>query len=241
MERPKLEPMDVGRTEGSAEGGSTMELPKLEPMDVGQIFTGSVRFYLSHFWWFLGMAIVVYLPLTAARLAFRLYGLTETTRNLGDWQSLMLAISPLVVLRLLATFLYIWLSIAIFAKISAHYLHGRMSFWGSYKLIWSKFTTVLVASVFYTILFSPTMFSQISRRMENELSGFSAVVNSGIFVAAMVILLLVAIWFAVASQCIAATNLSAWQSMKQSKALVKGNMWRVIGLFAFLPTEHKYP
>jgi hypothetical protein len=45
---------------------------------------------------------------------------------------------------------------------------------------------------------------------------------------------LIMLWFVVTPQCIAATNLSAWQGMKRSKALVKGNIGRVIGLTAFL-------
>lgn len=212
-----------------------MELPKLEPMSVGQIFTRSIRYYLSHFWWFLGMAIVIYAPLTVVRLIFKLYESTETISNLGSQKFLVFDIPQGLVVGLLGSFVSFSLNIALFRNISQHYLDNRVAFWETYKLTWSKFKIVLTASVLFTIFFYvPRTLSTLPEKLGADPTGFLGTVFSGAFLAVLAIVMLVMIWFAVTPQCIAATNLSAWQSMKQSKALVKGNMWRVIGLFASL-------
>ena len=181
------------------------------------------------------MAIVIYEPLTVVRLIFKLYESTETISKLGSQKFLVFDIPQGLVVGLLGSFVSFSLNIALFRNISQHYLDNRVAFWETYKLTWSKFKIVLTASVLFTIFFYvPRTLSTLPEKLGADPTGFLGTVFSGAFLAVLAIVMLVMIWFAVTPQCIAATNLSAWQSMKQSKALVKGNMWRVIGLFASL-------
>ena len=131
-----------------------MELAKLEPMSVWQILVRSFRLYLRNFWRFLGMAIVVYLPFTAVRWAFILYGPTETIQNLSRWQSLIFESFETLLLGILGTFAMFLFSIAIFRFISGHYLDSRATFWGTYNLAWSRFRVVLLAAVFLGTIYS---------------------------------------------------------------------------------------
>ncbi len=180
------------------------------------------------------MAIVVYLPLTVVRLIFTLSESTEI-RSIGSWKIPVFTIPQGLVVGLLGTFVSFSLNIAIFRNISGHYRDHRVAFWETYKFTWSKFKTVLTASVLFTIFFYvPRTLLTLPEKLGADPIGFLGAVISGASLAVLVIVTLVMIWFAVTPQCISATQLSAWQSMKQSKALVKGNMWRVIGLFASL-------
>ncbi len=211
-----------------------MELPKLESMSVWQIIGKSFRLYLKNFWWFLGMAIVVYLPLTGVRLIFKLYELSEMPGTLSDWQSLPSEVAPWFAIRMLSQFVSFLLSIAIFRKISANHLGSQVAFGETYRFAWSKFKTAFMASLLFFIVFVPFTLLTLLEKLEAEPTGSLGTIITLAFLPVSVITILVGIWFAVTPQCIAATNLSAWQSMKQSKALVKGNMGRVIALGVLL-------
>ena len=196
-----------------------MELPKLEPMQVGQIVGRSFRLYLKNVWWFLGMSIFLSLPLTAVRVLFELYGLTGSAESIADWESLLLQISPVFVLRTLGTFVSFLLNVAIFSKITAIHLNNHISFWTAYKRVWSRFVPVLMLSIVFTVVFLPSIFLQMSRGLDAELGLFSVIAGSGLTLAAMLVVMVIMLWFIVTPQCIVAENLSAWQSMKRSKVI----------------------
>ncbi len=201
-------------------------------MSVWQIIGKSFRLYLKNFWWFLGMAIVVYLPLTAVRLAFTLCGRTETIQDLGRWQSSVFDIFEMLVLGILGTFAFFLFGIAIFRFISGYYLDSRATFWSTYKLAWSRFRAVLMASMFLGAIYS-----LLGRLWTAEVrwSSPNTILTIVIVVFVVLILVLFRIFFVVTPQCIITTNLSAWQSMRQSKYLVDGgNFLRVFLLVEVL-------
>ncbi len=204
-------------------------------MSVWQILVRSFRLYLRNFWRFLGMAIVIYLPLTAVRLVFTLCGRTETIQDLGRWQSSVFDISETLVLGILGTFVGFLFTIAIFRIISGRCLNSQITFREICKLIWSRSRTVLMASVFLVIIYS-----LLGRLMTAEMLWHLPNVILTIIILGFVVLIstLLGIFLVVTPQCIITTNLSAWQSMKQSKALAKGNIARVFGLIVCLELIH---
>ena len=201
-------------------------------MNVGQIVSRSFRLYLRNFWRFLGMAIVIYLPLTAIGLPFILYRSTETIQNLSRWQSLVFEISQTLILGILGKFIVFLLAIALFRIISGHFLDSQITFWGAYKLNRSRFKALLMASVFFAAFFSLLNRLMDAVMLWSPTNIILITITTGFI---WLILVLFGIFFAVTPQCIITTNLSAWQSMRQSKHLVDGgNVLRVFLLLILL-------
>ena len=212
-----------------------MELPKLEPMTVGQIVAKSFRLYLKNFWWFLGMSILVCWPSTTAHLLFWSYGLFTPPADSGSAQSALLYVLAIVVSQMLGTIVQFWLTIAIFAKISARYLNIRLGFWQAYMLIWPKLKTVLQAAVFFTIVNSPlSIVPKLPEFFQFEPIGVSGAIIYGFVIALLIAMILIVVWLIVMAAAIAAEGISAWQAINRSVSLIRGNVARLIGFCSLL-------
>lgn len=220
-----------------------MELPELGPMKVGEIFGRSFKLYLANFLRFLAILAVVHIPVAALRMPYILHKAAEeaaqTQDKTGLWESFVLDLSPNILLWFLATVVGFVSSAAIFTSISGHYLEKDIGFGQAYRLVWTKIKTILMASLIWTGCFIilplallPSMaIMSIGREPESVLTGMAlACITTVVLTALAVAILIVIVWFTLTVQCIMADGLSAWQSMKRSKGLVKGNMWRVFGL-----------
>ena len=219
-----------------------MELPELEPMKVGKIFGRSFKLYLANFLRFLAILAVVYIPVAALRMPYMLHKAAEkaaqTQDKIGLWESFVLDLSPSILLGFLATVVGFVSSAAIFTSISGHYLGKDIGFGQAYRLVWTKIKTILMASLVWTgimivpLALLPSMeIMSIGRELESASIGIALpCITTVVLMALPVAILIITLWFALTVQCIMADGLSAWQSMKRSKGLVKGNMWRVFGL-----------
>ena len=120
-----------------------------------------------------------------------------------------------------------WVIAAVFRSVSGYYLGSHVTFGQAYKLVWSRFRTVLIASVLFTIFcILPSTYAWALTRMWSKPNVILGMVVLGGLLASI----LFRLWFAVTPQCIMATNHSAWQSMKQSRKLVAGHLKRVFAL-----------
>ena len=230
-----------------------MELPRLEPMKVGEIVHRSFKLYGTHFLRFLSIFAVLHIPISALRLPYVLHkaaekaALTQDEVRSGESFVFILDLPLIALLGFLATVVGFISGAAIFVSISGHYLGKDMGFGQAYRLVWTKIKTLLMLSLIWTGCFAiaplvllPSMaIMSIGHDLESvsmmmALSFITMVVLMALPIAILIIML----WFVLTVQCIMADGLSAWQSMKQSKGLVKGNMWRTIGLLMILMVIH---
>ena len=226
-----------------------MELPDLEPMKVGEIVRRSFRLYGANFLRFLGIVAVAHIPHAAMRMPYVLYRAAEKAGQEGEkaesWEFPLLEMPQIVLLCVLSTLVWFVISAAIFASVTKNLLGDGIGLGEAYRLVWARIKTVLVASVLWTlcivlpfwIVSLVGLVSIPAVRGAESASKWVYILPCFVFVVLAawgVVALLMIVWFSLTPECIMAEGRSAWQSMKRSKMLVKGNVWRVLGLWVVL-------
>ena len=214
-----------------------MELLKLQPMGVGQIVGKSLRLYLKNFWRFLAIAAVFHIPLMVLLTVHALYIWNDNTSPASNSSSVLgfvilrwiFQMGVLVCVQIVLRLSNCCVEGAIFTAVSRDHLGRSAGVWQAYGFIRSKFRVILTASV---ILSSASLLLNFSHSVIKA-TEVDFIVGLLVIVC-LVLSTMLMLWFAVTPYCIVGEDRSAWQSIRRSKALVKGNIGRVLGLGVLL-------
>ena len=217
--------------------GDSVDTPEPQAMSVWQILGRSVEIYGNNFLRFIAVVALVHIPWLLIRLLLSPPMSLKAQEELDSgfpWLLMLLAVLGLLVSLIV--------NAAIFKSVSDLYTQSKIIFSQTYKCVWTRLGAILTAALILMALYACVIVLPMMGLFFNHLIFVIAdslwplyipVIFLGT-VASLIVLVLVATWFAVTVQCIMAKNLSAWQSLKRSKRLVKGNMGRVFVLIIIL-------
>jgi len=219
-----------------------MELPELEPMTLGQILGRTFKLYRDNFLPLIAIVAVVYIPWAFLRIPFGLRRAGEKVSAAADkqWAAGLWVLLCVMALGVLINFL---VSAAIFRGVSGYHLGNKVSCRQAYRTVWARLGTILAATIIFTVFllcgFALPWIFFLTYKYGTFIGAdviwrIYLVLGLLAVIAPLIVLVLVMLWFALTAQCIMAEDLSAWQSMKRSKGLVKGNMGKVFVLIILL-------
>lgn len=184
-----------------------MARPQFEPMSVGQILDRTFVLYKNNFARFIAIVAIVQVPASLLMILVRDVLPQLAISADADPLSLLLPTMIGLMLLLLLTALAQQLSIGALAKcVSESYLGNEATVGQVYRFVWPKLWRLFGVSLLVGLI---------------QFAGFMLLIVPGV---------IFSVWFILTSQTIVIEDRGAIEAMGRSKALVKANFWRILGL-----------
>jgi hypothetical protein len=185
-------------------------IPTLRPMGVGDLLDETIRVYRRHFLVFVGIGAVLWVPMAVLQLVPQT--LVHSSRLAPDTGSLGSATGLAWIINLLSGLAYIAFELAITCAVSEAYLGRRPTLGAAYSAGLRRFRAAVGLSFLVLLL-----------------GGLLAVTLVGIPFS-----IYYGVGWIVAVQALLLEGLGIRGAMGRSRALVRGNWWRVCGITTLL-------
>jgi hypothetical protein len=183
--------------------------PSFEPMSIGRILDQAFRIYKNRFIRFITIIAVIQIPISLISVLIQMLFVEQDSGGKTAAAIAALSTLPLIFLTMLGQTLC---SGALTRSVAETYLGHDMSVGQAYKHVLPKFLTLILASILVSLCVG---------------FGFVLLVVPGI---------IFGLWFALTTPAIIMEDLKAMPGMSRSRALVKGNLGKVlmVGFLVFV-------